>query len=558
MHTDDAFDGGYYMLRTGIMPTSPFYDHTARESDFITDRTVRVLNILQATPWMINTFILDVIRECWNAGISHLEDFPLPEDKPFPPRYPRDVWEDMTAEQQAKARLKFTEVRRENSQMQGRRESLLRKLAVADRYREETIWYPWFMDWRTRMYPQGQDLNPQSDNVGKALLMFARGTPLGEKGFKWLKVLAATQFGHDKLSFDEREDWTEENFPNILDSAEEPFDGNRLWMDAENPFGFLATCREISEAFSLSDVREHVSHLPVNMDGSCNGLQLLSLAGRDTVGAIATNCAAGPRQDLYTEVAEAVKGLIQPDANAGHEAAMAWLPKMDRKVVKRAVMTTPYGVTQRGIRMQLIEDGMANGLGIPPATAAEYLKDKIIRAMEAVCEKPKQIMNYFQETSLALADLGYPMRWTTPFGNTVEQCYSRLRTTTVATLSGRYSLWLPHPSGGVDGKKQSLGAAPNVVHSWDASLMQMVTEELHKHGVQDFAMIHDSFGVPATHVDLMNKTIREKAVAIFEKDVLSDWTADVQRNAPAAHLPSQPEKGDFDVRRVLESEFFFS
>lgn len=558
MHMDKAYDGGYYMLKTPLMPTGPFHDHTAIDAANVTDGTVGVVNTLQQTKWRINTRILDVARECWTAGITHLEGFPSPEDTPLPERQPKEKWDSTSDEERSKIKLVFSEIARENNRLQGRREALMRKLLIADRYRDEpTIWFPWFVDWRTRMYPQSQDLNPQSDMVGKSLLMFAEGQELTDDGYYWLLVHAATKFGHDKLSFTDRARWSSEFADEFADSAKEPFDGNKFWMEADDPLGFLAVCLEIT------DYREHpdgfTSHLPVNMDGSCNGLQLLSLAGRDPVGAVATNCTSdSARHDLYTEVADEVIRLVEPDARAGDRVAAAWLEKISRKTVKRAVMTTPYGVTQRGIRMQLIEDGMATGLGFPAATAAEYLKDKIVGAMASVCEKPKQIMAYFQDCSRTLAEEDYPLSWVTPNGDRVVQRYNNLRPGTVRTLTGRYDLWRADEDMGMDIKKQSLGAAPNVVHSWDASLCQRVVRDLNSVGVTDFAMIHDSFGVHANRVSEMNDSIRRQAYDMFSAPVLDQWTASVQEAAPNATLPPQPELGDFDVSQVLNSEFFFS
>src|SRR5205085_2963858 len=110
---------------------------------------------------------------------------------------------------------------------------------------------------------------------------------------------------------------------------------------------------------------EFRSHLPVSMDGTCNGYQHLSAMGRDPIGGRATNLVPGHKPaDIYQEVADQVSRRIERDAeNAGgreasrdeQEAARQLLGKINRSVAKHATMTTPYGVTRGTIYKQLME-----------------------------------------------------------------------------------------------------------------------------------------------------------------------------------------------------------
>lgn len=80
---------------------------------------------------------------------------------------------------------------------------------------------------------------------------------------------------------------------------------------------------------------------------------------------------------------------------AGNELAHEWVGKITRKVVKRAVMTTPYGVTERGIAEQLMSDGHTEGMD-QRAKAATYLKNKIVVALDETVTSAKQIMAWLQ------------------------------------------------------------------------------------------------------------------------------------------------------------------
>lgn len=80
------------------------------------------------------------------------------------------------------------------------------------------------------------------------MLTFAEAKPLGNRGFYWLKVHLANLAGNDKISFDERASFTDENMENIRAAVDDPFGENRWWMSLEDPFQALATCHEIVQA----------------------------------------------------------------------------------------------------------------------------------------------------------------------------------------------------------------------------------------------------------------------------------------------------------------------
>ena len=84
---------------------------------------------------------------------------------------------------------------------------------------------------------------------------------------------------------------------------------NRQWEDADNPFQFLAFCDEWKRYNETGD--GFISHIPVNVDGSCNGLQIYSLLLKDKVAGKLVNCLPSEiPQDIYQLVAnEVIKTL---------------------------------------------------------------------------------------------------------------------------------------------------------------------------------------------------------------------------------------------------------
>lgn len=96
--------------------------------------------------------------------------------------------------------------------------------------------------------------------------------------------------------------------PELVRCAEDPLGASdRMWLKAEDPFQFLATCFEVAAAARLpaSEREAFVSRLPCHVDGSCNGLQHYAALGRDRQGGASVNLVNGAKPgDVYTEVSQ--------------------------------------------------------------------------------------------------------------------------------------------------------------------------------------------------------------------------------------------------------------
>ena len=79
--------------------------------------------------------------------------------------------------------------------------------------------------------------------------------------------------GYDKVSLDDRIKWVEDNHDMILESAHDPINGDRTWMKADKPFQFLAASIEYNRVKRYG--LEYESDLPIHIDGSCNGYNIL-------------------------------------------------------------------------------------------------------------------------------------------------------------------------------------------------------------------------------------------------------------------------------------------
>ena len=76
-------------------------------------------------------------------------------------------------------------------------------------------------------------------------------------------------------------------------------------------------------------------------------------------------------------------------------------------------------------------------------------------------------------------------------------------------------------------------------------------------GIEDFAMIHDDFGVPADRIDEWHRIIREQFVRLHtEFNVLQEFK-DAQEELNGLELPELPSLGNLNLADVIESPYFF-
>ncbi|AIK68488.1 DNA-directed RNA polymerase [Mesorhizobium phage vB_MloP_Lo5R7ANS] len=535
-------------------------------------KVLRGLNAIQQTPWQINGAILDVMMELAksDAGIAGL----VPGDKPLPERPPNiDTDADVLREWKWAAR----DVYAENLQLRQDRLKQQQMFDLAERFRPEpAIYFPHNLDFRGRAYPVPDVLNPQGSDPVKALLRFAEGKPLGADGARWLMIHGANTFGIDKVSFTERVEWVQENWRQIVRSARDPI-GNLWWTEADKPWCFLAFCFEYRDWVDGGYGSDFVSHLPIALDGSCNGLQHFSAMLLDSVGGAAVNLIPAKKpQDIYQVVADRVMAqlrLIVSHNGVDPERerwAYEWLAMgIDRKVTKRPVMVLPYGGTPRSCLKYVDEAvkaklaaGYKHNLGDELKKAIGFLASLVWDSIGDVVIAARDAMGWLQKTARVVGKDNRPMFWTTPSGFVAYQSYLDFRSRQIKTrISG--SLVKPRiyeETDKVNTAKQATSISPNFVHSMDASAMFLTVEELASQGLTSFAMIHDSYGTHACNTSKLAATLRAVFVRMYQADPLAQFRDEIINSNPscAEEIDALPSKGDLDLRQVLNSDFFFA
>lgn len=309
---------------------------------------------------------------------------------------------------------------------------------------------------------------------------------------------------------------------------------------------------------------------------------------RDPVGGAAVNLT--PREtpaDIYSEVLKLVLRRLEEDAQKpipetpkGEEPTVSDTEKarallqtghVDRGLVKRPVMTLPYGAKQYGFRGQIVEelhkrrkDGRDHGLWKDGAMEAGYLARLIWESIGQVVIAAKDGMDWLQKAARLLAAEELPIHWTTPVGFPVLQQYREYQLKKVNTTfcGDKFQLRLRQDTEILDKRKQSNGIAPNFVHSLDAAAMMLTVVGTKARGAHSFAMVHDSYGTHAAHAETLAYTLREEFVRMYEEwDVLEDFKDSVLMQLQTdnqADLPPLPPRGSLDLAEVLDSDFFFA
>lgn len=561
-------DGGYLTNAGGalelVRTRNADYRRALRDADM--PLVYAAVNRVQETPWKINAAVLDAMVRAWEAG-GGIGKLPERDLKPLPAR-PDELARNADAfkaghPDEFKAwKVSRAMVYEENAHSVSKRAAAAQKIGLARRFADEAaIYFPHTLDFRGRMYPVPALLHPQGDDVARGLLTFANGKPLGEDGVRWLAIHIAGLFGVDKVSFAARVQWVQDHSTELLDSALQPLDGDRFWTTADKPWQALAACYEWLGC--TLEGEQYVSHLPIALDGSCNGLQNFSAMLRDSVGGAATNLIPHDKPaDIYAEVAKLAEARVRKDAEAGKPEAIALDGKLTRAWAKKPVMTTPYGITRPGMRAQVLEQMAEEGMERDWA-AAEYLAGVFSRCIAEVVIASAAAMTWLREAAKAASKADVAVHWTAPSGFLVQQDYRKVEGRSVDThVAGRrVQIMLAVSGSHLDGRRQAQGISPNFVHSCDAAHLARTVVLAHANGVQDFAMIHDSYGTLAADTGTLAAALRHAFVEMYQGDVLGDFREELCAQLPpdiAAEVPPLPPFGDLDINGVLDSKYFFA
>jgi len=404
---------------------------------------------------------------------------------------------------------------------------------------KDKFFIPWSFDYRGRAYPIPAFLTPQDTDFGKSLLSFAEPAYMTPEAEDWLAFQVATTYGLDKATMQERLDWVKNNTHLITCVASNPILHIHDWEAANEPWQFLSACDEYYHCVLKCD--RHFTSLPVATDATCSGLQILAGLAKDKNTASLVNVLPSDKpQDAYAVVASTATPYC-PNSIRNY---------MDRKVVKRVVMTVPYNAKPFSNRGYIKNALLEKGIEIDKDDLTKTV-DAVRNAMDEVVPGPMAVMSWIEKEVAKAIDLGKTeLTWSTPSGFVVNQKLMKKEVVTVKLqLLGRCELEVAtQDSDKVDKQHHKNATAPNLIHSLDASLLHFSALAFNA----PIALIHDSVLCRATDMSSLSAIVRETYMHLFaEHNYLQDFADQIGAET------DPPIIGDLEPSSVIDSTYFF-
>jgi len=497
---------------------------------------IEFLNKIQKVAFTLNPFIVGVAEELDRLERAVGKFLPIVNHE-LPPK-PVDIAENI--ESRKKYRQEAAQTMNLNAHEFKKSCRTRMTMEAVKRFKDVPKFYiPWSFDYRGRAYPIPAFLTPQDTDFGKSLLVFAEGSYTTDESDEWLAFQVATTYGLDKAPMVERIEWAKNNHELFTLIATDPVGNLHLWENVEEPWQFLAAVNEYYHCVVIAD--RQFTRLMVATDATCSGLQILAGLARDKSTARLVNVLPGDHpQDAYKVVSE----VATPNCPKSIQSYM------DRKVVKRVVMTVPYNAkpySNRGyIRDALAEKGVEISKEDLTATV------KAVRdAMNVVVPGPMAVMSWIETEVAAAIKAGKEyLEWTTPSGFVVHQKLNKKEVVRLKLqLLGDCEMQVAvGDTDEVDINHHKNATAPNLIHSLDASLLHLSVPRFDA----PIALIHDSVLCRATDMSSLSSIVRETYMHLFaEHDYLTDFASQIGAES------KPPIIGDLEPESVIESTYFF-
>ena len=531
--TTDGKHGGY--LLNEIMRG---YDMVRRGNPTVIqgETPVAFLNKIQKVAYTLNPFIVGVAETLMERGIQVGKFIPIVEI-PLPPK-PPDIADN--AEARHDYRRRAAEVCNINAQAFKKSCRTRMTMNAVEKFKDKDKFFiPWSFDYRGRAYPIPAFLTPQDTDFGKSLLKFHEQSFMTPEAEQWLAFQVATTYGLDKAPMTERLTWVAENEDLITRIAKDPIANLSEWEGADEPWTFLAACDEYYHCVINCD--RHYTNLPVAVDATCSGLQILAGLARDSSTAKLVNVLPSDRpQDAYKVIAEQAKPHVPEHLR----------PYMDRKTTKRTVMTVPYNAKPFSNRGYIREALKEKGIEVEKDDLTAVVK-AVRDAMDVVVPGPMRVMKWIEQEVSNAIDRGLDkLTWVTPSGFVVTQKLMKRDTKRIELqLLGSCKVTVAEgDTNEVDKNHHRNATAPNLIHSLDASLLHLSAIRFDA----PIALIHDSVLCRATDMSVLSAIVRETYMHLFaDHDYLTAWGQQIgAESAPPIIDTLQPES-------VIESTYFF-
>jgi DNA-directed RNA polymerase len=556
------YSGGYYspkgVLNFPFVKRSHKSDHKAvtkliNRGD--AKELMNAVNVIQRKPWVVNKTVLDVMTHVYENNLGVGVPNSEPTGKPVTPKELLDKpSEELTPDEVATLAAWRTETREwytDDAKRVSKAFLFLRALQLARKFSDyDAIYFPHNLCFRSRVYAASEGLSPQGSDAGKGLLQNKRSKPLTDRGWYWLRVHLANLFGEDKISFDDRSAWSENNHSMFMAIGTDPIANYKMLEGADKPWQALNACLDYAQAQTSG-----VSWTSVALDGSCNGLQHYSALFRDATGASAVNLTDHDiPADVYTDVLNVLRTKVNT-STCDSDVANTWRSLfasdiVTRKLTKRSVMTMPYGVTIHTV-VEHVREWLSDvnvGDRKYRSNLAKWLTPLLWEAIGEVVVAARVGMQWLQDVSIEQSKLNSKLHWTTPIGFPIIQDIRKVDTDVIVRTKFFGKLSLVCDTDNIDARKQRSGIAPNFTHGNDATHLALTVNE---NPDLDYWVVHDSYGTHASDIDELHTNIRKAFHTMYDNYNEYDLIADLNTDVPP------PPLGDYDLNNIFNATYFF-
>jgi len=294
-------------------------------------------------------------------------------------------------------------------------------------------------------------------------------------GFEYTKIAVANAYGHDKLLWKERIDWTDAHMEVLPDMAD----------TADSPVQYIKAVNALHNAIDGIP-----SGYIMGLDACASGYQIMACMTGCIKTALLTNVIdGGAREDLYTYILSALR----------NETGIADIP---REIVKQCIMVVVYGSKAKPKELF--------GEDTPELhTFYSIMWEELPGSM--------QLMELIQSFWNPLA---IQYNWALPDGHIVvmnvkDKVDKKIEVNELdhATFTHRAKVIMP--------KSKGLSLTANIVHSIDAYVVREMLRRTHKKGVQ-IATIHDAFYAHPNDMQLLRETYRNILAELSKSNLMQN------------------------------------
>ena len=523
--------------------------------------------ILSDVPFTINTWIYNVAVEVVRKGLKVGVIQPKPEIDPYPKGKDDDSPEVLAWRKKAK-KQHILEEKTRNSRI-----AVTWLLHIAGELKEQDeLFFCCQLDSRGRIYYRPPYLNPQGNDLSRALLQFSYYNYMQtDEHVNWLRVHGANVYGLGKSDWQTRIDWVLEHEQLILTCGNDPWLAFSFWTRAEKPFSFLAFCRTYYE-WKQEGPTYKCRH-PIILDATCSGVQNFAGLLRSQEMAEQVNLTQSDKpQDIYAAVVNKINERLRLD---GCDDSKKWLMlQPDRSLTKAAVMTIPYAATYTAFYKYAYDWGIKRAkdlygntcwLNKTGSMGTVHFMARILHEESSRMIQPAvQAMKWFKAIGIKAGKNNIPLRWTSPSGLLVHQQYNSTKDSRVRLkyLSDIYlDIRVQEDCPTLNTNKMGNAITANLLHSFDSSIMALTILKCRKKNVINIGGIHDAFITDPTSMSVVRDAAKESFVEIYKDDWLTKIKDTLKAQIPVhlqLDLPAEPKLGDFDPSTTLSSNYFIT